>query len=122
VTERDNEDAAFRLFVVFTKGRGLFTPPHTIGYVWDSSMKTGETGHAPRFKQVRYITIGSGSDNLGEWNTYRRNIVEDYKRLFDRDEVPTIGAIALKCDSNHSKATAASAVQWIRLKRYDESD
>ncbi len=121
VTEKDNEDAAFRLFVVFTKGRGLFTPPHTIGYVWDSSMKIGETGRTPRFKQVCYIAIGSGSEGLGEWKTYRRNILEDYKKLFGREEVPTIGAIALKCDTNHSESTAASAVKWIRLKRYDES-
>ena len=119
VTEKDNEDAAFRLFVVFTKGRGFFTPPHTIGYVWDSSMKIGETGRTPRFKQVCYIAIGSGKAGLGEWKTYRRNILEDYNTLFGGDEVPEIGAIALKCDTNHSESTAASAVKWIRLKQYD---
>lgn len=115
VTMKRREDAAFRLFVIFDKGGGWFSPPETIGYVWDSSMKVGSIGHAPRFKQVRYITIGSGTDGLGDWKTYRRNILEDYKRLFGSNEVPRIAAIALKCDSNHSEATAASAVQWIRF-------
>jgi hypothetical protein len=119
VTSRKMDDAAFRLFVVFDRGGGLFSPPETIGYVWDSTLKTGTTGRSASFKQVRYIVIGSGSDGLGEWKTFKRNILEDYESLFNTDDVPDIGAIALKCDSNHSGGRAASAIQWIRLEHKD---
>ena len=117
VTSRKMDDAAFRLFVIFDRGGGFFSPPETIGYVWDSTLKTGATGRSARFEQVRYIVIGSGSDGLGEWKTFERNIIEDYKLLFDTDDAPDIGAIALKCDSNHSGGRSASSIRWIRLEK-----
>jgi Leucine-rich repeat (LRR) protein len=122
VTEKGNEDAAFRLFVLFDEGKGWFTPPHTIGYVWDSTMKVGETGHAPRFSKVKYITIGSGTDGIGEWHIFKRNIIDDYKLLFGANEAPPIVAIALKCDSNHSDKTSASAIRYIELHGVEAGD
>jgi len=116
VTVKDRDDAAFRLFVLFDKGGILsVTPPHTIGYVWDTSMGKGETGRAATFGQVRYIVIGSGNEGLGEWHICRRNLQDDYKLLFETDKVPKIKAIGLKCDSNHSHTSSASAIQWIRF-------
>lgn len=116
VTNRKKDDAAFRLFVLFDKGGILsLTPPHTIGYVWDSTLKQGETGRAATFGQVRYIVIGSGSEGTGDWKTIRRNIRDDYKLLFGKDRVPGIKAVGLKCDSNHTKTRSASSVRFIRF-------
>ena len=115
VTTKKMDDAAFRLFVLFDRGGWLFSPPETIGYVWSSTGGTGSIGNSGRFDQVKYIAIGSGSDGLGEWKDFKRNILEDYKMLFGTDDVPVIKAIALKCDTNHTKGSAASAVQWIRF-------
>lgn len=120
VTIKSKDDAAFRLFVLFDKGGHIISPPQTIGYVWDSTMKAGDTGRAPRFSKVRYITIASGEDGLGEWKEFRRNLLEDYKMLFGTEEIPEIAAIGLKCDSNHSNGHAASAIQWIRLRKKRE--
>jgi hypothetical protein len=117
VTIKDRDDAAFRLFVLFDKGGNIISPPQTIGYVWDTTMPVGETARAPRFGKVRYIIIASGEDGLGEWKEFRRNLVEDYEMLFGTEEIPMIAAIGLKCDSNHSKGSAASAIQWIRLRK-----
>ena len=117
VTSKKMDDAAFRLFVIFDRGGGFFSPPETIGYVWDSTLKTGSIGRSARFKQVRYIVIGSDSEGLGEWKTYERNVIEDYKLLFQTNDVPHIGAIALKCDSNHSGGRSASSIRRIHLKK-----
>jgi hypothetical protein len=116
VTTRSMDDAAFRLFILFDRGGGFLSPPETIGYVWDSTMEPGETGRSARFDRIRYIVIGSGEDGLGEWITYRRNLIDDYRALFGTENTPDIIAIALKCDSNHSGTAAASSVRWIRLK------
>jgi hypothetical protein len=121
VTVRNIDDAAFRLFVLFDKGGWALSPPQTIGYVWDTTKKVGTTGRSATFGKVRYIVIGSGKDGLGEWKEYRRNILEDYKLLFDSPNVPKIQAIGLKCDSNHSNGHAASAIQWIRLRATKEA-
>jgi hypothetical protein len=117
---KSKDDAAFRLFVLFDKGGNIISPPQTIGYVWDSTMAKGETGRSPRFSKVRYITIGSGEKDLGKWTEFRRNLLEDYKMLFNTEKVPMIAAIGLKCDSNHSNGSASSAVQWIRLRKKRE--
>jgi hypothetical protein len=121
VTVRNIDDAAFRLFVLFDKGGWALSPPQTIGYVWDTTKKVGTTGRSQTFGNVRYIVVGSGSDGLGEWREYRRNILEDYKLLFESSDVPKIQAIGLKCDSNHSNGQAASAIQWIRLRATKEA-
>ena len=116
VTNRNQDDAAFRLFLLFDKGGFLsLTPPHTIGYVWDSTLKTGETGRAATFGQVRYVTIGSGSEGKGEWKVIRRNVRDDYELLFGKDRVPRIKAIGLKCDSNHTRTRSGSSVRFIRF-------
>jgi hypothetical protein len=116
VTDKTRDDAALRVFVLFDKG-GIFgvTPPHTIGYVWDTTLEKGATGRSESFGQVRYIVIGSGEEGLGEWQTCRRNMREDYRLLFETEKVPYIKALGVKCDSNHSHSSAASAIQWIRF-------
>ena len=116
VTTRSMDDAAFRLFVLFDRGGGLLSPPETIGYVWDSTMESGDTGRSGKFSQIRYIAIGSGTQGLGGWKCFERNIVDDYHMLFGSNKIPHITAVALKCDSNHSGTVAASAIRWIRLK------
>ena len=121
VTVRRIDDSAFRLFVLFDKGGWVLSPPQTIGYVWDTTKKVGSTGRSATFGKVRYIVIGSGRDGVGEWREYRRNILEDYKLLFDSSDIPKIQAIGLKCDSNHSNGHAASAIQWIRLRATQEA-
>lgn len=121
VTVRQIDDSAFRLFVLFDKGGWALSPPQTIGYVWDTTKKVGSIGRSATFGKVRYIVIGSGRDGLGEWKEYRRNILEDYKLLFESSEVPKIQAIGLKCDSNHSNGHSASAIQWIRLRAIKEA-
>jgi hypothetical protein len=121
VTRRDRDDAAFRLFVVFDKGGFLsITPPHTIGYVWDSSLETGESGRAATFGQVRYIVIGDGGEGLGEWHVIRRNVADDYRRLFGPGPVPAIEGIGLKCDSNHTGGRASSSIGTIRFYAQSE--
>ncbi len=116
VTVKRKDDSAFRLFLLFDKGGFLsLTPPHTIGYVWDTTMKTGDTGRAATFGQVRYVAIGSGGEGTGEWKVIRRNVYDDYKLLFGKDRVPRIKAIGLKCDSNHTRTRAGSSVRFIRF-------
>ncbi len=121
VTDRKIDDAAFRLFLLFDKGGFLsVTPPHTIGYVWDSTLEEGETGRAALFGQVRYIVIGSGRSGLGVWKTIRRNVREDYRLLFGSDRVPKVKALGLKSDSNHTRSRSASSVGFIRFVSLSE--
>ena len=67
-------------------------------------MTEGETARAPRFGKVRYIIIASGEDGLGEWKDFRRNLIEDYKMLFDNEEAVALQNIGWIIGKKHIEA------------------
>lgn len=78
----DRNDVAASVYVVFDMGRVLFRKvPKSIRYTWSSSLPAG-TELSKFFGNQKIVVMGSGQEGLGEWHTFERNIVEDYKRLF----------------------------------------
>lgn len=76
-------DVAASVYVVFDTSRILFqTVPVSIRYTWSSSHPVGSEFSKLRGRQ-RIIVVGTGGSN-GEWQTFERNIVEDYKRFFGK--------------------------------------
>jgi hypothetical protein len=56
---------------------------------------------------VTFVVMRSGSGDLGKWLTERRNVVEDYARIYG--EFPdNPGAITISIDSNDTHSTAES--------------
>src|SRR5699024_6740081 len=75
-------DVAASIYVVFDMGHVLFKKvPKSIRYTWSSTLPEG-TELSKLFGNQRIIVMGSGEKNIGTWQTFERNIVEDYKRLF----------------------------------------
>ncbi len=54
------------------------------------------------------VAVESGAAKVGEWQTARRNVLEDYRKLFGA-EPPAVGAIAIMTDTDN---TGASAEAW----------
>jgi len=78
----DANDTAASIYVVFDMGHVLFKKvPKSIRYTWSSSLEEG-TDLSKFFGNQKIIILESGDDGLEEWKTFKRNIVEDYKRLF----------------------------------------
>ena len=51
LAEKSGDDAAFRLYVAFDEGGGLFSPPNTIAYTWTADLAPGtllRSAHFPR--------------------------------------------------------------------------
>ena len=55
------------------------------------------------------MAVDSGSENLGEWQHFERNIYEDYVEIYG-EEPPKIGGIAIMTDSDD---TGGSARAWF---------
>ena len=118
LSKKSGDDAAFRVYVAFDRGGGLFSPPNTIAYTWSENLAPETLVQSAHYKRLRYLSIGRGvttgehgADSDG-WVTVERNLLEDYRRVFGEDggEVPDLVGIMLKCDSNNT-GTAASA--WL---------
>lgn len=120
MTEKDGDDFAARVYVTFdydpsNLGFGArmkyrlyktFTsfeiPLRSLNYVWGNEPdEVGATGPNPFSDWVQYVVVKSGNNEAGEWHTEKRNILEDYRMVYD-EEPPSISGITIMTDSDNT--------------------
>jgi hypothetical protein len=112
----DKNDAAASVYVAFDLGRVLFKKvPKTIRYTWSSTLPVG-TELSKFYGNQKIIVIGTGNQNLGKWQTFERNIVEDYKRLFGDDPPSKPLAILILSDGNNTESNVKADYDDLMLK------
>jgi len=103
---KSGDDFPARLYVVAKTG---FLPWNTVGinYVWSSTQATGTIWTSPFTKKSIMLAVQGGDEMTGQWVTQRRNIVEDFKQLFNI-HVTRISGYAVMVDGDNSgqKSTA----------------
>ena len=107
--QRATDDQAAQLIVAFSASR-------FISYIWDSTVPKGTFGKAPTlpFRRVLCLVMQSGPQALGNWITERRNLVEDYTRLFG--EAPkAMRGLRIQINSQHTRSHAESYWKSIVL-------
>ena len=87
-----------------------------IGYVWDTTAPAGTICKSEKTGTVTYVVVRSGPADLGKWFTERRNVAEDFKRIYDDDAEPP-AAISVAIDSNDTSSTAESFMGPILFRR-----
>jgi len=87
-----------------------------IGYVWDTTQPVGKVCKSEKTGMVTYVVVRSGAAELGKWFTERRNVVDDYKKIYG-DVADNPGAVSISIDSNDTNSTAESFVGAIVFKR-----
>ncbi|MDH3973005.1 MAG: DUF3047 domain-containing protein [Deltaproteobacteria bacterium] len=100
------DDYPARVYVVFSGGL-FFWKTKALNYVWSSSQTLNSNWPNAFTSNAMMIAVESGPDNLGKWLTYKRNIREDYRKLFG-DDVKNVDAVAIMTDTDnaHGKAKA----------------
>jgi len=71
------------------------------------------TSPQPLAGKVRYVVIRDKNDKPGEWYTEKRNIYEDYKKLFpdiDGGTPRDVKGISFYINSQHTKSEAESYI------------
>lgn len=138
LAKKSGDDAAFRLYVAFERGGGLFSPPNTLAYTWTEKTDGEAVIRSPHFGNLRYLSIGKGvpaaedkkegekksagkdekdAANPDGWMTVERNVAADYRLAFpdDKGEVPDLKGVMLKCDSNDTGTSAEAWVSTVEL-------
>jgi hypothetical protein len=87
-----------------------------IGYIWDTSEPVGKICKSEKTGTVTYIVLRSGAADLGKWVTERRNVVEDFRKIYDADP-DNPAAVSIAIDSNDTNSTAESFVGGIVFKK-----
>lgn len=97
---RDGDDFPARLYVTAQVG---FLPWETIAinYVWSSSQPLNSVWQSPFTDKSMMVSVQSGPKHQGQWVSQRRNIVTDFKQLFNVD-VKQISGYAVMVDGDNA--------------------
>lgn len=112
--KKGTEDSGLRIFVVFGRGGGLFSPPDSIAYAFGAPSRKGRFITSDRFDNVKYIVVAGGKAAIGKRITLVRDVVKDYRKAFGR-AAPPVRAIGIKSDSNNVGGQASALVHSIEL-------
>ena len=108
-------DHAAGVCVIFAKG--LFPwQMHVINYVWANTLEKGAMTRHPSEENVRIVAVESGRTLVRRWIRERRNLAEDYRKLFG-DEPPQVVAIAIMTDTDHTGTQATAYYDDIIVRR-----
>jgi hypothetical protein len=101
---KETTDMAAQLYVVWPRFPALLRS-RIIGYVWDATTPEGTIVKSQKTGTVTFIVMRSGSEDLGKWLTERRNVAEDYARIFGEiPEDPSVITISIDSNDTHSMA------------------
>jgi len=87
-----------------------------IGYVWDTTEPAGTICKSEKTGTVTYVIVRSGSADLGKWLTERRNVVEDFRKIYG-EEPESPEALSVAIDSNDTNSTSESTMGTILFRR-----
>jgi hypothetical protein len=111
----ETDDEAAQLYVVWPRFPQAVRS-QIIGYIWDSTAPVGTIFKSKKSGTVTYVVVRSGPKDLGKWVTERRNVREDFKRIYG-EEPEDPGGISIGIDSDDVKGTAESFVGRIQFKK-----
>jgi Protein of unknown function (DUF3047) len=78
---------------------GYTLPFATLMYVWDGQAALDSVFAYPRSARIRYLVVETGESNTGRWCAHRRNVVDDYRRVFG-GEPGRIHSVGVLTDSD----------------------
>ncbi len=121
--EQSKEDAPARLMVAFAgdmsklpfKERatasaaqsisGQALPYATLMYVWGSKVAIDSITTSSRSSRVRMLAVATDDQGIGRWQSYARNLAEDFKRAFG-EEPGKVTSIQVMTDTDNTGADA----------------
>ena len=109
------DDEAAQIYVVWPRFPQALRS-QIIGYIWDSTAPSGSVFKSQRTGTVTYVVVRSGPADLGKWLTERRDVREDFKKIYG-EEPEDPGAIAIGIDSDDVKGTAEAFIGRIAFRR-----
>ena len=101
--------------------RGKTTEPvpgATVCYVWDRHLPVGTALDNAFTRRIRYKVLQSGTANLRQWKSERRNIAADFTELFgaESSEVPPVIGVLVGADADNTKGHSLAHVADVVIE------
>lgn len=113
LADKSNNDFAGRVYAIF-KGSSPIAAD-VIQYVWDDRYPEGTSSGSPFLKNVKILVVQSGASE--EWVSEKRDILEDYHRLFGRNPRWPLSAVAIMSDSDNTQTQSEIYYRNLSLKK-----
>lgn len=113
----DKDTLSFADQVLFETARiitGHDFPYATLMYVWENKAPIGTMIDSTRSGRIKMIVVASGSDGIGQWHDFTRNIAEDYEKAFGEKPGRLIG-VGVLTDTDNTGETVEAWYGDIRL-------
>jgi hypothetical protein len=105
---RSGDDFPARLYVVAKTGL-LPWKVLSINYVWSSTSPIDSDWKNPYSDKAAMIAVQSGSAQVGNWTEQRRNVAEDFQKVFGQ-RINRIQGFAIMVDGDN---TGQAATAWF---------
>lgn len=130
--DRSREDAPLRVLVAFDgdvatlpeaeqkrfhRAKNLARrniPYAVLMYIWTDQVPVGTVIPSAHTSQVKMLAVASGPGGLGQWQSVRRNLADDYRKAFGAEPGPVLG-IAAMTDTDNTGTQAAGSYAGIRI-------
>jgi Protein of unknown function (DUF3047) len=109
------DDQAAQIYVVWPRFPEAVRS-QIIGYIWDTTTPAGSIVRSEKTSTVTYVVVRSGTADLGKWITERRNLVEDYKKVYG-GQPEGLGYISIAIDSDDTVSSAESFFGKILFRK-----
>lgn len=83
---------------------GQELPYATLMYIWSTNGPVGSVIQNPHTDRIQMI-VAAGSDTLGQWQTFKRNVADDYQRVF-HEKPGKLLAYGVLTDSDNTNSSA----------------
>ncbi len=94
---------------------GEYPPLASISYIWSNRNINADFIYSPYTRKAAMIPVESGSENLGTWQSYSVNILDDYRKIFGT-EPPQTASLAIMGDSDNTGEASLAYIDFIRLE------
>jgi len=113
--KKSADDQAAQLYVVWPRFPEAVRS-QIIGYIWDTTAPVGTIVKSEKTATVTYVVVRSGPADLGKWLTERRNVAEDYRKIYGTAP-DNPGMISLAIDSDDTSSSSESFFGAILFKK-----
>jgi DUF3047 family protein len=113
---KEADDEAAQLYVTFPRFPSAVRS-RIIGYIWDSTAPAGATFPSQKVNTVTFVVVRSGAADLDKWVTEKRNVYEDYKRIYGEEPGEAVGAVSISINSQNTNSRADSYFGEILFRR-----
>ena len=114
--KKETDDQAAQLYVLFPRFPAKLNTDF-VGYYWESNPRNkGREGTSVVWSKCKIIVLQAGKERLHQWISEKRNVYEDYKKLFGK-EPPPIGGVAFYINSQRTRSEAEAYLHEVYFSK-----